>query len=306
MKRLRLFSLVSITSIALAQAAWAGHGGGGGGGFGGGGFGGGHGGGFGGGAHFGGSGFGGASQFGGGFHAPGPSRIVGVGTRGGGVGFGSGRYSPYMSAPSSTIRSTTAGRGVNPRLRATANRHPATPATAPNRAPNTAPVARSSGNIAQRGLNGRTDHISERHPATNWHSDWDRHHAHYFHHRFFVFDDGFWFGLDDGFYPWDYYPYYAFDYYPYDYYPGYYADVEPYYNNEGVTYNNVPSPDSTVTAVQTRLTQLGYYNGPADGIYGPLTRDAVARYQTDKNLQVTGNLSTVTLQSLGVPGLASN
>jgi Putative peptidoglycan binding domain len=195
---------------------------------------------------------------------------------------------------------------VNPRLRTTANRHPATPVTAPNRAPNTAPVARSSGNIAQRGLNGRTDHISERHPATNWHSDWDRHHAHYFHHRFFVFDDGFWFGLDDGFYPWDYYPYYAFDYYPYDYYPGYYADVEPYYNNEGVTYNNVPSPDSTVTAVQTRLTQLGYYNGPADGIYGPLTRDAVARYQTDKNLQVTGNLSTVTLQSLGVPGLASN
>jgi hypothetical protein len=305
MKRLRLFSLVSITSIALAQAAWAGHGGGGGG-FGGGGFGGGHVGGFGGGTHFGGSGFVGPSQFGGGFHAPGPSRIVGVGTRGGGVGFGTGRYSPYMAAPSSTIRSTTAGRGVSRSVRATASRHPTAPVTTPNRAPNTAPVARSSGNIAQRGLNGRTDHISERHPAANWHSDWDRHHAHYFHHRFFVFEDGIWFGLDDGFYPWDYYPYYAFDYYPYDYYPGYYADVEPYYSNAGVTYDNLPSPDPTVTAVQTRLTQLGYYNGPADGIYGPLTRDAVARYQTGKNLQVTGNLSTVTLQSLGVPGLASN
>ena len=95
-------------------------------------------------------------------------------------------------------------------------------------------------------------------------------------------------------------------YYPYDYYPGYYSDVEPYYNNEGVSNNNVPSSDPTVTAVQTRLTQLGYYNGPADGIYGPLTRDAVARYQTDLNLQVTGNLSTGTLQSLAVPGLANN
>jgi hypothetical protein len=168
-------------------------------------------------------------------------------------------------------------------------------------------VSRSSGNIAQRGLSsGRTDHIAERHEASNWHHDWDRHHAHFFNRRFFVFDDGFWFGLDDGFYPWDYYPYYAFDYYPYDYYPGYYSDVEPYYNNEGVSYNNVPSPDPTVTAVQTRLTQLGYYNGPADGIYGPLTRDAVARYQTNLNLQVTGNLSNGTLQSLGVPGLANN
>jgi len=28
----------------------------------------------------------------------------------------------------------------------------------------------------------------------------------------------FWFGLDAGFYPWDYLPYYAGDYYPYDYY----------------------------------------------------------------------------------------
>jgi len=167
-------------------------------------------------------------------------------------------------------------------------------------------VSRSSGNIAQRGPNGRTDHIAERHDASNWHHDWDRRHAHFDNHRFFVFDDGFWFGFDDGFFPWDYYPYYAFDYYPYDYYPGYYADVEPYYNNEGVSYSNVPEPDPTVTTVQTRLTQLGYYNGPTDGIYGPLTRDAVARFQTAQNLPVTGNLSGGTLQSLGVPGMASN
>src|SRR5437764_1319867 len=72
MKRLGLFGLVGITSIALAHAGWAaGHGGGGGfhgGGFGGGGF---HGGGF---------------RGGGGFSAPRAS--FGVGSRGGGVGFG--------------------------------------------------------------------------------------------------------------------------------------------------------------------------------------------------------------------------
>jgi hypothetical protein len=54
-------------------------------------------------------------------------------------------------------------------------------------------------------------HIAERHEA-NWHGDWDRRHAHFFNNRFFVFIDGFWCGLDDGFYPWDYLPYYAADY----------------------------------------------------------------------------------------------
>ena len=55
-------------------------------------------------------------------------------------------------------------------------------------------------------------HIVERHDA-NWHRDWDRRHVHFFRNRFFVFDDGFWFGC----YPWDYYyPYYDQDYYGYD------------------------------------------------------------------------------------------
>jgi hypothetical protein len=154
-------------------------------------------------------------------------------------------------------------------------------------------------------LNGRTDHISERHSATNWHNDWDRRHAHFAHNRFFVFDDGYWFGLDSGFFPWDYYPYYAYDYYPYDYYPGYYADVEPYYYNEGA-YSEAPVQDPTVSAVQKDLTQLGYYNGPIDGIYGPTTRDAVAKYQIAKNLDVNGSLSAQTLQSLGLPQPAAS
>jgi Putative peptidoglycan binding domain len=180
-------------------------------------------------------------------------------------------------------------------------RSPARPAPSGTRA-----VTRGNNSGARQGatsgrptLNGRTDHIAERHNA-NWHGDWDRRHAHFFNHRFFIFDDGFWFGLDDGFYPWDYYPYYSYDYYPYDYYPGYYADVEPYYYNEG-GYSDEPMVDQTVTTVQTELTQLGFYNGPIDGIFGPTTRDAVANYQVAKQLNVTGSLSPDTLQSLGLP-----
>ena len=161
-------------------------------------------------------------------------------------------------------------------------------------------MARQSRTTGRGVFNGRMNHIAERHDANNWHHDWDRRHAHFFHNRFFVFDDGFWFGLDPGFFPWDYYPYYAYDYYPYDYYPGYYADTEPYYYDNGV-YSSRPMRDPTVTAVQTQLRQEGYYNGPVDGIFGRLTRDAVAKYQIAKQLDVTGSLSAQTLQSFGLP-----
>jgi hypothetical protein len=75
------------------------------------------------------------------------------------------------------------------------------------------PATRPSQTVPQRGLNGRTDHIAERHDS-NWHHDWDRRHAHFDHGHFFVFINGFWCGLDDGFFPWDYLPYYPNDYYP--------------------------------------------------------------------------------------------
>jgi Putative peptidoglycan binding domain len=181
------------------------------------------------------------------------------------------------------------------------------PAVASNRAAMTS-AARSA---AQRGLNGRTDRIAERH-AANWHGDWDRHHAHFDHGHFFVFNNGFWFGLDAGLFPWDYLPYYADDYYPYDYYtndqpddntgvqPDDNSGVQPDDNSAPIN-NGVPVPDETVQAVQTRLTQLGYYNGPVNGIFDPLTRDALAQYQIDTHLTVTGSLSPDTLQSFGLP-----
>ena len=65
--------------------------------------------------------------------------------------------------------------------------------------------------------------------------------------------------------------------------------------------NGAPVADPTVQVTQERLAQLGYYNGPVDGIFGPTTRDAVGKYQIDNQLDVTGSLSPDTLQSLGVP-----
>jgi hypothetical protein len=204
----------------------------------------------------GGGGFGGGGFHGGGSRGGGPVG-GGVRSRGGGVAFGM----PQIARDRGTMPS----------------------------------AVRPSRTFPQRGLNGRMDHIAERHEA-NWHGDWDRRHAHFDHNRFFVFIDGFWCGLDDGFFPWDYLPYYADDYYPYDYY----ADSQPSDNTE--PYNNgVPAADATVEATQEELAQLGYYNGSVDGIFGPTTRDAVAKYQVANQLNVTGSLSPDTMQSLGLP-----
>jgi len=333
MKKFTLLSLVGITSIALTHAAWAAHGGGGGG-FGGGG---GHagGGGFGAGSRGGGVGFGGAhfsggaANFGGAgsrfssFGHPSYGRPVYSGPASRSVApsvrattafnnqrnhFASvGNRAGQVSRPASrsavpSVRTTTAGNRPQNRFTSTRNSVGQRPGVASNRAA-IASAARSSGAAGQRGLNGRTDHIAERHEA-NWHGDWDRRHAHFDHGHFFVFFGGFWFGLDDGFFPWDYLPYYADDYYPYDYY----TDAQPDDNtgvqsddNTAPIDNGVPEPDETVQAVQTRLTQLGYYNGPVNGIFDPLTRDALANYQIDTHLTVTGSLSPDTLQSFGLP-----
>ena len=132
-----------------------------------------------------------------------------------------------------------------------------------------APGVPSSRTLRQNGSVRLTNHISERHPA-NWQGNWDRHRAHFHNGRFFVFFDDSWFGLDDGLVPWDYLPYYADDYYPYDYYTD--DSTAP------VDYGGLVA-DPTVVAVQSLLSQLGYYNGPVNGLFGPLTRDAVAKYQ---------------------------
>ena len=138
------------------------------------------------------------------------------------------------------------------------------------------------------------NHAFARHDSS-WHRDWDRHHAHFDHGHVFVFNDGFWWGLD----PYDYYGDYPDDYSanPYDYYdysPSDYDDQPAYSDSDQAVAN------ATVSAVQSELAKLGYYNGSIDGTLGDQTEAAIARYQEDSDLSVTGTLDAATIQSLGI------
>jgi peptidoglycan hydrolase-like protein with peptidoglycan-binding domain len=52
------------------------------------------------------------------------------------------------------------------------------------------------------------------------------------------------------------------------------------------------------TTLQTELQQLGYYEGEIDGIYGPLTVEAVKRLQADSGLRETGFVDQATGRAL--------
>jgi N-acetylmuramoyl-L-alanine amidase len=62
----------------------------------------------------------------------------------------------------------------------------------------------------------------------------------------------------------------------------------------------------TVRAVQSELAKLGYYHGPIDGVMGDATEAALARYQEDHDLSVTGTVTSTTLQAIGLQNLASH
>jgi len=80
---------------------------------------------------------------------------------------------------------------------------------------------------------------------------------------------------------WGYDPY---AYYPYDW-PIYgYSDL---------------GPDQIVSEVPAQLQRNGYYNGPIDGVLGPMTRETIAAFQADSGLAVTSTVDEPTLSSLG-------
>ena len=59
----------------------------------------------------------------------------------------------------------------------------------------------------------------------------------------------------------------------------------------------VATYDGVLTA-QRYLTALGYYSGRIDGVSGPATRSAISRFQTDRGLSPTGEVSPVLLQQM--------
>ncbi len=170
-------------------------------------------------------------------------------------------------------------------------------------------------------------HAVAQHSA-NWHANWDHHHDHFFHGHRWCFIGGSWFAFDLGFYPWwpwwDY-PYYGYGYYGYPYNYGYYpngysgdygygytdpGDQSGYNNgyNDQSGYQNSyggQSANSTVAAVQDRLSRDGFYRGQIDGVMGPETRHAIVRFQTKHGLGISGELTTETLNAMGLRNYAS-
>jgi peptidoglycan hydrolase-like protein with peptidoglycan-binding domain len=59
-------------------------------------------------------------------------------------------------------------------------------------------------------------------------------------------------------------------------------------------------PGQVVANVQSALQAQGYYTGEVDGILGPLTRAAIAKYQQDHGLVITSAVDEPTLASLGM------
>ena len=85
------------------------------------------------------------------------------------------------------------------------------------------------------------------------------------------------------------YPYSGYDY-GYPYYPSYTTTV---------TTSSAPIANNLVVQVQADLARDGYYRGAVDGIIGPMTRDAIARYQADHGLRVTSTINGPLIDSLG-------
>jgi len=62
------------------------------------------------------------------------------------------------------------------------------------------------------------------------------------------------------------------------------------------------APDNLVSAIQTALKSRGIYDDPVDGAMGPATRAAIAAYEEQAGLEVTGAPSVGLLASLSTPG----
>src|SRR5947209_8401735 len=97
--------------------------------------------------------------------------------------------------------------------------------------------------------------------------------------------------IGGGFWAWDagwWYPAWG-----YDYSYSNYAYAGPIYGYDGLP------PDQVIANVQSALQELGYFPDAVDGVLTPSTQQAIANYQQDHGLSVTGAIDRPTLLSLG-------
>jgi len=97
--------------------------------------------------------------------------------------------------------------------------------------------------------------------------------------------------ISGGFWAWDagwWYPAWGYD--------PYYSNYA--YNGPIYGYDGLP-PDQVIANVQGALQEMGYFPYAVDGVLGPTTQQAIADYQNDQGLPVTGAVDRPTLVSLG-------
>jgi hypothetical protein len=85
-------------------------------------------------------------------------------------------------------------------------------------------------------------------------------------------------------------------------YPAYgYDPLQTYYDYDGpiYTYSNL-LPDEVIANVQTALQDAGYYYGPITGSLSVDTRAAIANFQRDYRLPITGAIDEPTVEALGL------
>ena len=80
---------------------------------------------------------------------------------------------------------------------------------------------------------------------------------------------------------------------------GYAPSVSYVYDGPIYAYNGW-TPDRVTVDVQEQLARAGYYDGPIDGVLGPMTREAIAAYQADNGLAITSAIDEPTLATLGL------
>src|SRR5437763_11091216 len=80
---------------------------------------------------------------------------------------------------------------------------------------------------------------------------------------------------------------------------GYAPSVSYVYDGPMYGYNGW-TPDRITVEVQQQLARAGYYDGPIDGLLGPMTREAIAAYQAENGLAITSAIDEPTLATLGL------
>ncbi len=121
-------------------------------------------------------------------------------------------------------------------------------------------------------------------PFRNYHREWHDRGWWRSHYDRIIFVNNGWYYWNAGYW----YPAWGYDsyaYYPYD---------GPIYAYNGL------APDQVIADVQSQLQRDGYYDGPIDGILGPMTQEAIAAFQADNGLAVTSTIDEPTLATLGI------